>query len=98
MGGIFFFTSRISQGKTRPRPPINVAVTDLSSEVFAEAKNGSFYNYNKSNPDRQILIRELPAGEDPNAIENEGRNQLQQGGLDVYVVVERGILRGSGGV
>jgi ABC-2 type transport system permease protein len=96
IGGIIFFTSRISHGKTGPRPPINVAVTDLSSEVFAEAKNGSFYNYNKSNPDRQILIHEIPVGEDPNAIENEGRSQLQQGHLDVYAIVDKGILQGSG--
>ena len=96
IGGIIFFTSRISQGKSGPRPPINVAVTDLSSEIFVEAKNGSFYNYNKSNPDRQILIHELRAGEDPNAIENEGRNQLRQGRLDVYAVVDKDILQGSG--
>jgi ABC-2 type transport system permease protein len=96
IGGIIFFTSRISHGKTGPRPPINVAVTDLSSEIFVEAKNGSFYNYNKSNPDRQILIHELRAGEDPNAIENEGRNQLRQGRLDVYAVVDKDILQGSG--
>ena len=96
IGGIIFFTSRISQGKGGPRPPINVAVTDLSSEIFEEAKNGSFYNYNKSNPDRQILIHELRAGEDPNVIENEGRNQLRQGRLDVYAVVDKDILQGSG--
>jgi ABC-2 type transport system permease protein len=96
IGGIIFFTSRISQGKGGPRPPINVAVTDLSSEIFEEAKNGSFYNYNKSNPDRQILIHELPAGEDPNVIENEGRDQLRQGRLDVYAVVDKDILQGSG--
>ena len=96
IGGIIFFTSRISQGKGGPRPPINVAVTDLSSAIFAEAKSGSFYNYNKSNPDRQILIHELRAGEDPNVIENEGRNQLRQGRLDVYAVVDKDILQGSG--
>ncbi len=50
--GILFFTSRISGGKTGPRPPMKVAITDLSGQLSTELKD-SFDEYNSSNPSRR---------------------------------------------
>ncbi len=51
IGAIIFFTSRISGDKAGPRPPIRVAVTDLSRQL-AEDINTSFDNYHENNPNR----------------------------------------------
>ena len=38
IGGIIFFTSRMSRGKTGPRPTLKVAVADLSNELADQIK------------------------------------------------------------
>ena len=95
IGGIIFFTSRMSRDKTGPRPTVNVAVTDLSNELAAEIK-ASFDKYNQTNPDRQIQVYMLETQEDSETIENEGRSKLRQGQVDAYVVLDKDILEGSG--
>ena len=95
IGAIIFFTGRTTRGKPGPRPPINVALTDLSNELFAEAKN-SFDSYNKANPNRKILINKLAVGQDPNESEKEARKRLRKGNLDAYVVLDKHILQNSG--
>jgi len=95
IGGIIFFTSRMSLYKTGPRPIVNVAVTDLSNELAAEIK-ASFDKYNQENPKRQIRFHKLEAQEDSDTAENQGRNKLRQGQVDAYVVLDKDILEGSG--
>ncbi|MCH7558344.1 MAG: ABC transporter permease [Planctomycetes bacterium] len=95
IGGIIFFTSRMSLDKTGPRPTVNVAVTDLSNELAAEIK-ASFDKYNQENPKRQIRVQKLKAQEDSDTAKNQARNKLGQGQLDAYVVLDRDILEGSG--
>jgi ABC-type Na+ efflux pump permease subunit len=67
IGGIIFFTSRISRDKGGPRPPMKVAVTDLSKELSAEIKT-SFDKYNDSNTERQILLQQLQPQENSEAV------------------------------
>ena len=95
IGGIIFFTSRMSRDKTGPQPPIKVAVTDLSNELDAEIKD-SFERYNQENPNRRIDVQNLEAQQDSDEAENQGRSKLRQGQLDAYVVLDRDILEGSG--
>jgi len=95
IGGVIFFTSRMSRDKTGPRPTVNVAVTDLSNELAAEIK-ASFDKYNQTNPRRQIRFHKLEAQEDSDTAENQGRNKLRQGQVDAYVVLDKDILEGSG--
>ena len=96
IGGIILLTGRATKRKTGPRPPLSIAVTDLSKEVFAEAKNKSFYDYNKKNPNRQIQIHELPAGDDPNAAVEDGKAKLRQGRFHAYVVLDPNVLEDAG--
>ncbi|MFZ2149429.1 MAG: ABC transporter permease [Sedimentisphaerales bacterium] len=95
IGGIIFFTSRMSRGATGPQPPIKVAVTDLSNELGAEIK-ASFDRYNQENPNRRIEVHNVDAQQDSEEAENQGRSKLRQGQLDAYVVLDRDILEGAG--
>jgi ABC-2 type transport system permease protein len=94
IGGIIFFTFLISRDKGGPRPPMKVAVTDLSEELSAQIKT-SFDKYNGSNPGRQILLQELQPQEN-SAADTEGKSQLRQGRIDVYVAIDKDILAGAG--
>lgn len=95
IGGIIFFTSRISHGKSGPRPPIRVDVVDLSGRLFAEAQI-SFDNYNNSNPNRPIRISRVAAAADANSTVDECRNRLRQGSPDVFVLLDADVLEGAG--
>lgn len=95
IGGVIFFTSRMSFDKTGPRETVNVAVTDLSNELAAEIR-ASFDKYNQENPKRQIRVQKLEAQEDSDTAENQGRNKLRQGQVDAYIVLDKDILEGSG--
>ena len=95
IGGIIFFTSRISRDKGGPRPPMKVAVTDLSKELSAETKK-TFDEYNREHPERQVLLKELDAQENADAVEGQAKTELRQGQLDVYVVLDKDILEGAG--
>lgn len=95
IGGVIFFTSRMSLDKTGPRETVNVAVTDLSNELAAEIR-ASFDKYNQENPKRQIRVQKLEAQEDSDTAENQGRNKLRQGQVDAYIVLDKDILEGSG--
>jgi len=95
IGGIIFFTIMISRDKGGPRPPLNVAVTDLSEELSAEIKN-SFDEYNQLNPGRQILLQELQPQQNSETLGTEGKSRLRQGQIDAYVVLDKDILVGAG--
>ncbi len=95
IGGVIFFTSRMSLDKTGPRETVNVAVTDLSNELAVEIR-ASFDKYNQENPKRQIRVQKLEAQEDSDTAENQGRNKLRQGQVDAYIVLDKDILEGSG--
>jgi ABC-2 type transport system permease protein len=95
IGGIIFFTSRMSLGPTGPQPPIKVAVTDLSNELDAEIK-ASFDRYNQENPNRRIEVDNLETQEDYDIVESQGRSKLRQGQVDAYVVLDSDILEGAG--
>ena len=95
IGAIIFFTKAVSGGKAGPRPPINVAVTDLSKTLVEDIKT-SFDDYNKRNPDRQFLLRSLEVQHDANSTEAQGKDKLRNGQFDVYVVLEEDIIEGPG--
>ena len=92
---IIFFARRLSQTKAAPRPPMKIAVTDLSQELSAEIKV-SFDNYNTSHPQRQILMQELEARQNSDTVDKQGKNDLRSDKLDAYVVLDENILEGPG--
>ncbi len=93
----------LSPDKIGPQPPVKVAFNDLSGEFAAEIK-ASFDKHNQENPKRPIQLQHLeiqksnegrlPA--DSDALEEQARNKLQQGQVDLYVVLGSDVLDGSG--
>lgn len=97
IGAIIFFTSRVSRSETGPRPPIKVAVTDLSGKLSVDLKT-SFDNYNDAHPKRQILIEELKNEEGSDTAKTHGKTTLRQGQVDAYLIFDRDVLEGPGKV
>ena len=95
IGAIIFFTKAVTGGKIGPRPPIRVAVTDLS-KTLTEGIKTSFDDYNKRNPNRQFLLQRLDVQQDANSTEAQGKAKLRNGRVDVYVVLEEDIIGGPG--
>jgi ABC-2 type transport system permease protein len=97
IGGIVFFTSRITGDKAGPRPPIKVIVTDFSKQL-KEDLDTSFGNYNKNNPNRKILLEYLEVQQNSNNVQKQGKTRLRDGKADFYVVLDHDILQGLGKV
>ena len=92
--GIGFFTSRISQVEGG-RPPVKVVVTDLSAQLASQIE-AAMSKHNQSNPKRQIIFESLPAQDDTNAVEEQGREQLRSGKAEAYIVIDQNIIDGAG--
>ena len=95
IGLIIFFIRRMSPDKAGPQPPVKVAVNDLSGELVDEIK-ASFIKRSQKNPKRQIQFHQLEIQQDSDAFEEQARNKLRQGQVDVYVVLDSDVLDGSG--
>lgn len=95
IGGIIFFTSRLTGREAGPRPPIKVVVTDFSRQL-KEDLDTSFDNYNKNNPNRKMLLEHLEVKQDSNDVQRQGKARLRDGKADFYVVLDRDILQGPG--
>ncbi|MHC4638250.1 MAG: ABC transporter permease [Planctomycetota bacterium] len=94
--GIIFFASRSSPDKTGPRSPFKVAISDFSKELLDDLK-ASFDNYNNSNTHRQIQLQILdPNQSDPNEFNNQHKDRLRRGHLDMYIVIEKDVISGPG--
>jgi ABC-2 type transport system permease protein len=96
--GIIFFTSRISEDEAGPRPPVKVAVTDLSKQLSDDIE-ARFDEYNTSNPERQIHFEMLEADQENfEQMVYRQKAELRSEKLDVYVVLEEDVVEGSGTV
>lgn len=92
--GIIYFTSRISQVEGG-RPTVRVVVTDLSAQLAGEIE-AAINKHNKSNPKRQIVFESLPANDDANAVEEQGKAQLRSGRAEAYIVIDQKTIEGAG--
>ncbi|MGA2677747.1 MAG: ABC transporter permease [Sedimentisphaerales bacterium] len=92
--GIIYFTSRINQVEGG-RPPVRVVVTDLTTQLAGQIE-AAMSKHNQSNPKRQIIFESLPAQDDTNAVEEQGREQLRSGKAEAYIVIDQNIIDGTG--
>ena len=95
MAGIIFFAGKAARSEGGPRPPVKVAVTDLSSKLSSEIESG-FDKHNNSHPQRQILFQEIETEQSPGSVEKQGKAKLRAGQIDAYVVIDEDILEGPG--
>ena len=93
IGAIMFFARKFNRPKATDRPPLKVAVTDLSGRLLAKIEI-AFAEHNTRNPERQVLLEELQASSD--AAKEQGKARLRSGELDVYVVLDDDVLEGTG--
>ena len=92
---IVFFAKQLARKPTTARPPMKVAVTDLSNQL-SEPIKASFETYNKNHPNREISLQELQASEDSGTADKKAKTRLRRGGLDAYIVFDKDLLNGAG--
>lgn len=90
-----FFIRRLNRSAAVSRPPVKIAVTDLSNQLSAPIKT-SFDEHNKKHPNRKIMLQELRAPEGSDTADQQGKARLRRGGLDAYVVLDKDILEETG--
>ena len=94
--GIIFFVSRTSLDKIGPRPPIKVAVSDLTNQLTAELES-RFGEYSSLNPNRQIQLRMLETEQDTSRkLSDWAKTEVREKRFDIYIVLEDSILDGPG--
>jgi len=96
IGGIIFFTQRIGKDRAGPRPPVMVAAADLTGELSNNI-TAAFERYNKSNPNRQIQIKQLEVGEgNADELSERQKEKVRRGRLQAYLVLDANAVAGSG--
>jgi ABC-2 type transport system permease protein len=92
---IVYLARKLDRRKDVDRPPVKVAVIDLSGQLSAKIET-AFEEHNTRNPSRQVELQELQAGENAEAEKEEGKARLRRGELDVYAVLDNDVLQGTG--
>jgi len=86
---IVYFAGKLQDGGPADRPPIRVAVTDRSGELRAQIE-ASFERHNANNPGKKVRLKE------PLSTEQQEKERLRRGELDVYVVLDKDVFEGKG--
>ncbi len=97
-GFVIFFSGKLSSTSKEKLEPLRVAYTDLTGKL-SENINTAFADYSKAASNRQIEIKQVNA--DSNNIEkitDQQKENLRNGLLDVYAVIDPNIINGQGKV
>ena len=92
---IIFFVKRLNHGTETAHPPMKVAVLDLSSQLSVQIKT-SFDEHNKNHPNREVRLQELQSTASLDETDKREKAKLRRRELDVYVVLDKDILEGTG--
>ncbi|MBN1765900.1 MAG: ABC transporter permease [Sedimentisphaerales bacterium] len=95
IGGIIFFSHKLSQDKGGPRPARRVAVADRTRSLSGKIVT-VFEEYNASNPEQQIILEEILPAPDREAQAEEQKKRLKDKSIHAYVVLDQDVLDGSG--
>jgi len=82
---IFFIGKMEPAGRSAAQSPLRVAVADLSGQLSTQIR-ASFDEHNQKNPNKKIVL--LESG----ATEEQEKERLRRGELDVYVVLDKDVL------
>ncbi len=96
MVAIIFFSAKIAQTKPGARPPLKIAVTDLTGRL-ADEIDASFDAHNKKSDSRQMIVQH--AAGDANSFDKQSaiqKDKLREGKIDSYVVIDSNIVTGDG--
>ncbi len=86
---IVFFARKFDRRKAVDHPPMKVAVTDLSGQLTTQIET-AFEEHNADNPNRKVLLLESQVTEE------QEKDRLRRGELDVYVVLDEDVLKKTG--
>ncbi|MHC4435041.1 MAG: ABC transporter permease, partial [Planctomycetota bacterium] len=86
---IVHFAGKLQGAGSADRPPLKVVVTDLSGQLLDQIE-ASFNKHNIDNPKRKVELRESQATEE------QEKQRLRRGELDVYVVLDKDVLEEGG--
>ena len=88
---IVYFAGKLKDSGSADRPSLKVAVTDLSgSDQFRTQIEASFEKHNTDNPGRKVELQESQATEE------QEKERLRRGELDVYIVLDKDVLEETG--
>ncbi len=85
IGGIVLFADHLGPRRDGSRTPVRVGMT-CASKVLAAKIETAFADYSRSHPQGPINLSVIDAG--GGAPEERGKEELRQGRLDAYVVLE----------
>jgi ABC-2 type transport system permease protein len=94
---VVLISSRFIVRQPQQRPPVRIGVTCSSDPLFGTIK-GVFDNYDKAHSQSPLELQTVKAGDDLPAAENNGKGQLRQHHLDLYVALEGDLAEDSGQV
>lgn len=86
---IVFLAGKLGSSRSATHLPLEVAVTDLSGRLSSQIRT-SVDNHNANNPNRKILLQESAATQE------QEKERLRRGELDVYVVLDKDVLEETG--
>jgi ABC-2 type transport system permease protein len=96
VGGMVISTHFARKTVEGPRPAKRIAVRDLSNELSAEFDR-VFQQYNKTHPQRQIILTQVGATEsDSDSRTLEMKDRVRQGKLDAYVILAKDSINSDG--
>jgi ABC-2 type transport system permease protein len=94
--GVIVVLGRVMIKKeTGPRPAVRVGITSPANDLFAQVTR-AFDEHNKANPQSPLDLRPVSGESGGVAPEEAGKEELRQGELDAYVVLEGDLEGGKG--
>ncbi len=91
VAGIIFFTGRMTKKGSQVRPVFRLEVTDMTGRLSEDIKTG-IDKYNESHANRSIQLSEVHTKD----VEDNGKESLRNGQIDVFAVMDPNIISGSG--
>jgi ABC-2 type transport system permease protein len=92
--GVILLSDKLAPRKDAPRTPVRVRVANSAEELSGKIK-AVFEDYNRSHPLGSITFSLVPATE---AAQEQGKEDLRKGQLDVYALLEGDLEREGGSV
>jgi ABC-2 type transport system permease protein len=93
VGGIVISTKLTKKSIEGPRPAKTIVVADLSKQIRSDLEN-AFTQYNKFNPQRQIVLKQSDA-DDSDSRTQDLQEQVRQGKMDAVLVIGRDSVEGN---
>jgi len=93
VGGIVLSTKMTKSSMEGPRPAKTIVVTDLSKTLLPDLES-AFQQYNKANPQRQIVM--TPATSDDSASATQQmKDEVLRDRINAYLVIGQNVIKGQ---